>query len=81
MTLSLRENNFNVRMNAEVYKTKSLEDFCSLIVSCKKLFCLVTGTATLSAGLGKPATVFYGIESKESVNKYLHSNMHSFIGL
>ena len=43
-----------------VLETPTLEEFCSVIVSCKKLFCLTTGTATLAAALGKPAVVLYG---------------------
>jgi hypothetical protein len=54
----------------------SLEDFCSLIVSCKALYCLTTGTATLAAALGKPCTVLYG----DGVNKiYHHSRMHRYV--
>jgi len=56
--------------------TTSLEDFCSLIVSCKALYCLTTGTATLAAALGKPCTVLYG----DGVNKiYHHSRMHRYV--
>ncbi|HEX5489644.1 MAG TPA: hypothetical protein VFX07_00110 [Candidatus Udaeobacter sp.] len=54
----------------------SMEDFCSLIVSCKALYCLTTGTATLAAALGKPCTVLYG----DGVNTiYHHSRMHRYV--
>jgi hypothetical protein len=56
--------------------TTSLVDFCSLIVSCKALYCLTTGTATLAAALDKPCTVLYG----EGVNKiYHHSRLHRYV--
>src|SRR4029077_11277698 len=34
--------------------TASIVDFCSLIVSWKALYCLMSGTATLAAALNKP---------------------------
>jgi hypothetical protein len=54
----------------------SIVDFCSLIVSCKALYCLMSGTATLAAALGKPCTVLYG----DGVNKiYHHSRLHRYV--
>lgn len=41
-------------------RTTDILDFCRLIVSCKSLYCLTTGTATLAAALGKPCTVLWG---------------------
>jgi hypothetical protein len=56
--------------------TVSIVDFCSLLVSCKALYCLATGTATLAAALGKPCTVLYG----DGFNKiYNHSRMHRYV--
>jgi hypothetical protein len=56
--------------------TTSIVDFCSLIVSCKALYCLTTGTATLAAALGKPCTVLFG----EGVNEiYHHSRLHRYL--
>ena len=56
--------------------TSSIVDFCSLLVSCKALYCLATGTATLAAALGKPCTVLYG----DGFNKiYNHSRMHRYV--
>jgi hypothetical protein len=56
--------------------TINIVDFCSLIVSCKALYCLMTGTATLAAALGKPCTVLYG----EGANKiYHHSRLHRYV--
>ncbi len=55
---------------------KDLNEFCSIIVSCKDLYCLTTGTATLAAALGKPATIFYGDGVK---TVFHHSKMHRYI--
>lgn len=57
-------------------ETKTLADFCNLIYSCKNLYCLTSGTATLAASLGKPATVFFG-ENQEAA--YQHSKFHNYI--
>jgi hypothetical protein len=56
--------------------TAGIVDFCALIVSCKALYCLTSGTATLAAALGKPCTVLYG----DGVNTiYHHSRMHRYV--
>ena len=56
--------------------TASIVDFCSLIVSCKALYCLMSGTATLAAALGKGCTVLYG----DGANKmYHHSRLHRYV--
>jgi hypothetical protein len=56
--------------------TKSLVDFCSVIISCKELYCLTTGTATLAAALKKPCTVLFG----DGVNPlYHHSRLHRYV--
>jgi hypothetical protein len=56
--------------------TTGIVDFCSLIKSCKALYCLTSGTATLAAALNKPCTVLYG----DGVNKiYHHSRLHRYV--
>jgi len=57
-------------------ETNSLFDFCDLIYSAKKLYCLTSGTATIAAGLNKKATVFYG--NNQSLF-YQHSKLHDYI--
>lgn len=57
-------------------KTDSLLDFCSLIVSCRQVYCLTTGTATLAAAMGVPVTVFYGTGHDPL---YRHSSKHRYI--
>lgn len=59
-------------------ETASLTEFCSLIVSAKKIYCLTTGTATLAAALNVPVTVFYGYGL---MPKYHHSKMHNYVYL
>lgn len=54
---------------------KNVEDFCNVLYSCKQIFCLVTGTATLSAALGKVAIVFY---SNQSLSMARHSKLHLY---
>ena len=61
---------------SKTIKSKDLMDFCSIIVSCKDLYCLTTGTATLAAALGKPATIFYGTCVKRVAH---HSKLHKYI--
>ena len=69
---------FDYRADVEVIQTKSLEDFCDLLYSAKAIYCLVTGTATLAAALGKSANVIVG----ENISPYfLHSPLHTYIYL
>jgi hypothetical protein len=56
--------------------TKSLEDLCDIIASCKSIYCLTSGTATLAAALRKPVTVFYGIGHNTI---FRHSALHQYI--
>ena len=56
----------------------SLFEFCDLIVSCKKIYCLTTGTATLAAALQVPVTVLYG---SGHLALYRHSPLHTYINL
>lgn len=58
--------------------SKSLEDFCDIIFSSGKIYCLVTGTATLASALGKKANVFFN----NGVNTdLLHSKNNNYINL
>ena len=80
-SLSLGEKAIPLLHETNTYRTSSLEEFCGLIVSCAQLFCLVTGTATLAASLGKSSHVFYGRNTEPGINKYLHSQLHDYIAL
>lgn len=55
--------------------TANLFELCDLLASCKRMYCLTTGTATLAAALGIPVTVFYG-EGHEPL--YRHSRLHTY---
>lgn len=59
-------------------ETSSLTEFCSLIVSAKRIYCLTTGTATLAAAFKVPVTVFYGYDH---LVKYRHSKLHNYVYL
>ena len=80
-TLTLGEKSIPLLHETNTYQTSSLEEFCGLIVSCEELFCLVTGTATLAASLGKSGHVFYGKNAEPGIKKYLHSQLHDYIAL
>jgi hypothetical protein len=56
-------------------ETPTLFDFCDLIFSCKQLYCLTSGTATLAAALKKPAIVFWG---KEQFAGFQHFKKHDY---
>lgn len=56
-------------------ETPTLFDFCDLIFSCKQLYCLTSGTATLASALDKPAVVFWG---KEQFVGFQHFKKHNY---
>lgn len=56
--------------------TPTLQEFCDLIFSSKKLYCLTSGTATLASALKKEAVVFYG-ENQHIA--FQHSKMHKYV--
>ena len=63
-------------IDAKTLQTESLLDFCSLLISCKRMYCLTTGTATIAAALNIPVTVFYGTGHDPI---YRHSGMHDYV--
>ncbi len=63
-------------INAEILQTASLLDFCSLLISCKRMYCLTTGTATIASALKTPLTVFYGTGHDPL---YRHSGLHEYV--
>jgi hypothetical protein len=74
--MAVRNNFVGLARTTASITTKSLVEFCSVIVSCKDLYCLTTGTATLAAALKKPCTVLYG----DGVNPlYHHSQLHRYV--
>jgi hypothetical protein len=74
--MSLRTKSIPIKNYVNILHSENLEDFCRIIVSCKELYCLTTGTATLAAALSKPATVFYGNKVN---NIFHHSKMHKYV--
>ena len=59
-------------------ETPTLEDFCSVLFSCKEVYCLASGTATLAAALGRRATVLHGPGQKPMFH---HSPRHRYVCL
>lgn len=55
--------------------SKSLEDFCDILFSCKKIYCYTTGTATLAAALGKSVTVLH---NGRCLPMFHHSKLHTY---
>ncbi|MDR2836307.1 MAG: hypothetical protein LBV69_09005 [Bacteroidales bacterium] len=92
MTYFLKNNiNFDVVMKIRTEKvmfvpnedtvfieTASLKDFCDLIFSTEKLFCLTSGTATIASALGKKVIAFYG-EGQSKVFHHSKNNEYVFI--
>ena len=60
--------------NSKYIETPSLQDFCDLIASSKKMYCLTSGTATLASALQKSCTVFYGIGQEDGFKHYKKHN-------
>jgi tetratricopeptide (TPR) repeat protein len=74
--MKLRDKGYPIRSYKHSFESISLEHFCSIIVSCKQLYCLTSGTATLASALGKTATVFYG---EGQAPMFHHSKLHRYI--
>lgn len=80
---------WDYKSDIDVLETPTLQDFCDLIYSSKRLYCLTTGTASLVAALKKPCTVLYGKNigaghelarlPKNVGSLYHHSALHSYI--
>ncbi|MEJ2704217.1 MAG: glycosyltransferase family 9 protein, partial [Sedimentisphaerales bacterium] len=74
--MRLWERNYAVEQYDMMLQTDTLEELCQVIISCRRLLCLSSGTATLAAALGKPAIVFYGNGQKEMFH---HSRLHRYV--
>ncbi len=57
-------------------ETPTLQDFCDLIYSAEKLYCLTSGTATLACALGKKAIAFWGGGQPKG---FQHSLLHNYL--
>ncbi len=69
------QTNFPIGSHQDILETPSIEDYCSVIVSCKAFYCLTSGGATLAAALGKPCTAFYGYGQGQIFH---HSKRHTY---
>lgn len=72
----LRDKSIPIKSYTKTLQSRDLEDFCSIILSCKELYCLTSSTATLAAALKKPATAFYGIKQNKIFH---HSKLHQYV--
>jgi len=62
----------------ELLKCDSFWDFLDVVYSAKKVYCLVTGTATILPALKKTANVFY---TKDIRILFRHSKINNYIEL
>jgi tetratricopeptide (TPR) repeat protein len=74
--MKLWEKNYALGGAGTVLETPTVAEFCRVIVSCRQLLCLSSGTATLAAALGKAAIVFYGDGQKKMFH---HSRLHKYV--
>ncbi|MDD3877883.1 MAG: hypothetical protein PHT69_14775 [Bacteroidales bacterium] len=73
-----RDKNVYLENMGNDLQSNSLENFINILASCKEIYCFATGTATLSAALGKKAHVFY---SEGFSKQFLHSKSNEYIKL
>jgi len=59
----------------EFLKCAPIYDFIDILYSVEHIYCLITGTATLAAAIGKKANVFY---TKEMSSLFRHSKLHAY---
>jgi tetratricopeptide (TPR) repeat protein len=74
--MKLWERHFALRDCGIELHTPTLLEFCRAVVSCRRLLCLSSGTASLAAALGKAAVVFYGDGQKKMFH---HSALHKYV--
>ena len=60
----------------QTIKDSNFVEFCSILISCERVYSLTTGTATLAAALKKNATILHGSKLDK---KFLHSKRHDYI--
>ncbi len=72
---NLKNRSLTIHSANNEISTASIFELCDLIISCQRVYCLTTGTATLAAALGKSVTVFYG-DGHDSL--YRHSKLHHY---
>lgn len=76
--MASRDISLSISEFGEEIRANSLMEFCDILYSVKKVFCLTTGTATLCAALGREAAVLYG----KGINPWFHhSRLHDYINI
>lgn len=75
LQMRLRNKSVPIASFGSWLSSETLEEFCDILHSCKNLYCLVTGTATLASALGKKTTVLCGSGVSEF---FMHSKLHLY---
>lgn len=70
-------NNFALK-GIPFIKTKDIFEYAAVLCSCRDVYCLTTGTATLAAAIGRKVTVLYGDGVLPMAH---HSKLHGYINL
>jgi len=60
----------------QTIKDSNFVEFCSILISCGRVYSLTTGTATLAAALKKNATILHGGRIDK---RFLHSKRHKYV--
>jgi hypothetical protein len=63
-------------LDIKALAAQSFIDYCSIIKSCKKFYCLTSGGATLASALKSNAIVLHGAGIK---SKFHHSKMNEYV--
>jgi hypothetical protein len=70
------ETNYPITIAKNEIFTPTIEEYISVIVSCKAFYCLTSGGATLASALGKPCFAFYSYGQGKIFH---HSRLHTYI--
>jgi len=73
----LGKGNSSINCSQEI-SSKSLEDFCDIINSCKYMYCLATGTAPLADAIDKPVTVLF---VNGALPMFYYSCLHKYVNV
>jgi len=76
LQMRARSKSYGLRRDVPVLNSEGVFNYCDVIASCRRFYCLTSGGATLAAALRKPSTVFYGY----GVNRWFHhSPQHKYV--
>jgi hypothetical protein len=76
LQMRVRNKSYGVQKGIPFIDSSDIFNYCDIIASCKRFFCLTSGGATLAAAIGKPSTVLYGY----GIGKiFHHSHRHQYV--